>query len=354
VSHPSVIRPRWRSSTGGTWSSFTLPPEIVQEARVRVRRVALAAIALGGTIGSAWLAAGLLGLVAWREAWTLPAGTLFTVLVSGGLIAASRSERISDLGVIRAGLAFVVFIAGIAGLGHADHELRHYGHVTAFGPYALAIALFPMLLPTSPSITVAVALVAGAAAELGLVGAARLNHVALGPATYVDAASVLAGCAVMAWVTSRAMFRLQSDVARARRLGSYELEERLGHGGMGEVWRARHHMLARQAAIKLITPRHLGDPATRRQAIERSRARRRRPRCSSRCTRCASTTSASPRSAPSITRWSSSTASISTSWCRASGRSRRRACSRSCSRSATRSPRRTRRGSCIATSSRPT
>jgi serine/threonine-protein kinase len=38
----------------------------------------------------------------------------------------------------------------------------------------------------------------------------------------------------------------------ARELGSYQLVERVGEGGMGEVWRAEHRLLARQAAIKLI------------------------------------------------------------------------------------------------------
>jgi serine/threonine-protein kinase len=37
-------------------------------------------------------------------------------------------------------------------------------------------------------------------------------------------------------------------------MGSYELVSLLGKGGMGEVWRARHRMLARDAAIKLIQP----------------------------------------------------------------------------------------------------
>ncbi len=38
----------------------------------------------------------------------------------------------------------------------------------------------------------------------------------------------------------------------ARELGSYRLVKCLGKGGMGEVWRAEHQLLAREAAIKLI------------------------------------------------------------------------------------------------------
>jgi serine/threonine-protein kinase len=44
------------------------------------------------------------------------------------------------------------------------------------------------------------------------------------------------------------------QIARAREMGSYELGERIGGGGMGEVYRATHRMLARPAAIKLIRP----------------------------------------------------------------------------------------------------
>jgi serine/threonine-protein kinase len=45
--------------------------------------------------------------------------------------------------------------------------------------------------------------------------------------------------------------------AAAERVGSYELLERLGQGGMGEVWRAKHAFLARDAAVKLILPEQL-------------------------------------------------------------------------------------------------
>jgi serine/threonine-protein kinase len=57
---------------------------------------------------------------------------------------------------------------------------------------------------------------------------------------------------LMAYVGARVVYALGSEVTRARELGSYRLEDRLGEGGMGEVWRASHRLLARPAAIKLI------------------------------------------------------------------------------------------------------
>ena len=59
--------------------------------------------------------------------------------------------------------------------------------------------------------------------------------------------------------------------ARARELGSYKLVARLGAGGMGEVWRAEHRMLARSAAIKLIRPEALHDPESAAEIRERFR-----------------------------------------------------------------------------------
>ena len=63
----------------------------------------------------------------------------------------------------------------------------------------------------------------------------------------------------MAYVGARVVYQLGTEVKRARELGSYRLEEKLGEGGMGEVWRARHRMLARPAAIKLIRPSFAGN-----------------------------------------------------------------------------------------------
>lgn len=57
---------------------------------------------------------------------------------------------------------------------------------------------------------------------------------------------------------------------QVRSLGSYELETRLGQGGMGEVWIASHRLLARRAAVKLVRPEALGrDNASRRRVLAR-------------------------------------------------------------------------------------
>ncbi len=45
-----------------------------------------------------------------------------------------------------------------------------------------------------------------------------------------------------------------NDIAFA---GQYHLEKKIGSGGMGEVWMARHRLLARPAAIKVIRPEML-------------------------------------------------------------------------------------------------
>ena len=52
-------------------------------------------------------------------------------------------------------------------------------------------------------------------------------------------------------------------------LDRYQLTEKLGSGGMGEVWLAKHQLLARPAAVKVIRPQALGNVEQRGSVVKR-------------------------------------------------------------------------------------
>src|SRR5262249_52359508 len=69
--------------------------------------------------------------------------------------------------------------------------------------------------------------------------------------------------------------RIASDgwsLRRGDRLGAYFVEQRLGSGGMGEVWRARDERLSRDVAIKVLLPYFSGDAQRVRRFHQEARA----------------------------------------------------------------------------------
>jgi eukaryotic-like serine/threonine-protein kinase len=69
-----------------------------------------------------------------------------------------------------------------------------------------------------------------------------------------------------------ALPRAAEHVAPGRRLGPYEIVERVGAGGMGEVYRARDTRLDRDIALKILPPALVAHPGRRARFVQEARA----------------------------------------------------------------------------------
>jgi serine/threonine-protein kinase len=90
-------------------------------------------------------------------------------------------------------------------------------------------------------------------------GSCPLLHSHLGQ-VLIDMSVALGMGAAIAIFGSYKISELQQEALAARKLGQYQLKERLGKGGMGEVYLGEHVLLRRACAIKLIRPDQVGDP----------------------------------------------------------------------------------------------
>ena len=123
------------------------------------------------------------------------------------------------------------------------------------------VLMFTIVVPSAPRRALLAALLSFSAVPIAfsLYTSLGVNTVSLGPLEFFFALVfpylLISG---QVWISARVVYRLGTEIHKARQLGSYRLTERIGEGGMGEVWRGEHRLLARPAAIKLIRPDALG------------------------------------------------------------------------------------------------
>ncbi len=78
----------------------------------------------------------------------------------------------------------------------------------------------------------------------------------------VSGALIMLVSAVVSVIGVYTINALRLEAFEAKQLGQYKLGERLGGGGMGDVYLAEHQLMKRPVAIKVIRPEKAGDPRT--------------------------------------------------------------------------------------------
>ncbi|HEY7637740.1 MAG TPA: serine/threonine-protein kinase [Gemmatimonadales bacterium] len=244
-------------------SAWTLPPDLEAEAVRRVRTLALLyalAYFLAGLLPALLSPEGRAMLMSRTIHWLPPTLSIVGALVVGWLVA--RPGLTSAVKMF-AGLAFGILGSyGIAASEYHDivSPIMYQMGAGDFGISWVAVwtLLGAVVVPSPPRITLLSSTLSLSAVPVMY----SLGHnLRLDPATFFfHLIFPYLVVLMMAYVGSRVVYGLGAAVREARELGSYRLVQRLGQGGMGEVWRAQHRMLARPAAIKLIRPEVLGGP----------------------------------------------------------------------------------------------
>jgi serine/threonine-protein kinase len=235
-----------------------LPDDLLSE---HVQRIAIA-----GAVGAGLWLFGLVmdGLVMPATLGTKPPMMMLIVdvlgvLFSAGLFAFIRHSCYASQLKADVGLMFMVLNAAAVAL--INTQARSLTIATMGGHVSwmtIVILVGSMILPTTPRKMLAVALFSASMDPFG-VWIAHLRGLAVPSMT--DAFVIFMpnyACAIVAILPSHVLQRIGRRLRQAQEMGSYHLVELLGRGGMGEVWRAEHRLLARAAAIKLVRPELLG------------------------------------------------------------------------------------------------
>jgi len=183
---------------------------------------------------------------------------------------------LSTRGLLNVALGLEVFIAILITVGSVELIWYIDGRPPLlWSPVAVIIFIFPMIVPTTRERVLAGSVLAalaepavayGLAAPLGYAAPTVLELIRNSWPNVVAAAG-----AFFFW---QELYRLGAKLAEVRSMGAYHLQEKLGVGGMGEVWKAKHNMLARPAAVKLIRAAAMGATDTEKASRIRERFQR--------------------------------------------------------------------------------
>jgi len=257
--HPGLSAEPGSGAPGASPSLGDLPTDLLEASSRRLQIATLVWATLWG-IGLLFnnLIGPLLSLPAGQMvSWGVPGNLIGAggVGLSLGLYAYSRKPGCDPRRLLDLGLAYEVVLAFGIGLINQWVPLVLVGRLSWL---CVLILIHPMIAPSTPRKTFFAGMLAASMDPVGLF-VARVRGMELPPLTLLIWAYLPNYvCAALAVIPSHIVIRLGRQVRRARELGSYQLRELIGRGGMGEVWRAEHRLLARPAAIKLIRPEMLG------------------------------------------------------------------------------------------------
>jgi serine/threonine-protein kinase len=276
MAHPELLETEVRASPApraAVRSIEELPQDLLREATDRLGVLALvwaALFAIGilmNDLVAPLLALPMRDLIPWGRAGNVVA--ILSIAASLALWRYTRGLTCCPRLALDLALVYEVFLA--LGIGIVNQWEPHRVLAGRLSWICVLILLFPMIAPNTPRKTIIASLLAASMDPAGLVVAHWRGLET--PSFAVILWNYLPNyvCALIAVIPSKIMIHLGRRMQEARELGSYRLMHLIGRGGMGEVWRATHRMLARPAAIKLIKQEILGDPKNARAVVQRFR-----------------------------------------------------------------------------------
>ena len=231
-----------------------------RELPLEVRKAAVSGLRVVSVVGAGVVAA-YLALLAFAG----PRGESITARLShtralvlvlvlcAAMALVTRLARTHTDAVLRLGFIQYIAVAFLLGLARYAHASIAEEAIRQWSPVGVWILLFGALVPIRPGTVLGWSLFAALMDPFALL----VTHGQNVPLPIVERLLLALSpfcAALMGFVTSSVIYGLNERIAKAREFGSYRLVERLGTGGMAEVWRADHRMLARPAAVKLIRP----------------------------------------------------------------------------------------------------